>query len=478
MSIEKLNGCPPQRQPRWARPRLSTTWALVLLALTLSVPPPIVGQARPDTTQATRDTTVKRWGWKYHYPNEIETPFMTLRLGGGVLMDYAWYEQDNTSREQRAIDTAPTAPGETIDRPYIPQLSLSAMSEEQVRATRVQQELAPELPAAFKFRDTRFAISGRFNTRRPITYQSGIMWNGTTREWLIRQTGILVAVPELWGHVWIGRAKEGVSLNRVMVGYDGWTMERFTFSDASIPLLADGIKWLGYLPKQHLLWNLGLFADPLSKGQTFSYYERQAALRLAYVRMDADSLKLLHVGVALRIGKPTDDTLQLKSKPESTTAPNFVDTGKFPAKSSGLVGVEAYYRPGNWLFGGEYYLQKADSPESDHPFFHGGDIVTSWLVTGETRPYTTVGGYFRAVAPNEPVFEGGAGALELVLRLSYIDLTSGTLEGGRFWRLTPALNWHLNRYIRVELGYGYGVLDRFGMKGVTQFFQGRLQTVL
>ena len=72
----------------------------------------------------------------------------------------------------------------------------------------------------------------------------------------------MVAVPELWGHVFVGRTKEGFSLNKVMVGYAGWTMERSTMSDASIPILADGIKWLGLqhespLDLEHrLLWRL------------------------------------------------------------------------------------------------------------------------------------------------------------------------------------------------------------------------------
>ncbi|HEY0811039.1 MAG TPA: porin, partial [Longimicrobiales bacterium] len=310
----------------------------------------------------------------------------------------------------------------------------------------------------------------------PIVWTAGLMWDAATREFLVRQTGIIVPVPEIWGHLWIGRSKEGISLNRVMVGYDGWTMERFTFSDASIPLLADGIKWLGYVPHKNVIWSLGVFADPLSKGQTFSHYEEQAVGRIAYLKLDPDSATLLHVGLGLRIGRPTDDSLRLRSKPESTTAPNFVDTGKFAADLSGTVGVEAYYRPGSWLFGGEYYFQKVDSEQTGSPVFHGGDIVATWMVSGEIRPYETKGAFFRAILPKRPVLEGGWGALELLLRLSYIDLTDGTLEGGKFWRLTPGLNWYLNRNLRLEVGYGYGVLDRFGMKGTTQFFQTRLQS--
>jgi phosphate-selective porin OprO/OprP len=76
------------------------------------------------------------------------------------------------------------------------------------------------------------------------------------------------------------------------------------------------------------------------------------------------------------------------------------------------------------------------------------------------------------------VFEGGPGALEAVLRYSYSDFDSGTIQGGKFWRITPMLNWHLSDNVRLEFVYGYGMLDRFGLKGGTQFFQTRLQLQL
>jgi phosphate-selective porin len=63
----------------------------------------------------------------------------------------------------------------------------------------------------------------------------------------------------------------------------------------------------------------------------------------------------------------------------------------------------------------------------------------------------------------------------LVARFSYIDLDGGTIRGGRFWRFTPMVNWHLSDHVRLELAYGYGVLDRFSLTGATQFFQSRLQ---
>jgi phosphate-selective porin OprO/OprP len=143
-----------------------------------------------------------------------------------------------------------------------------------------------------------------------------------------------------------------------------------------------------------------------------------------------------------------------------------------------MAGVEAYYRPGPWLFGTEYWFQDVSSAATKEPVFQGGDIVATWLITGETRAYNTVGGFFKAISPARTVFEGGPGAWEAVLRLSYIDLDSGTVRGGRFWRLTPMVNWHLSDNVRLEMAYGYGSLDRFGVTGGTQFFQSRIQLQL
>ena len=101
-----------------------------------------------------------------------------------------------------------------------------------------------------------------------------------------------------------------------------------------------------------------------------------------------------------------------------------------------------------------------------------------WLATGEVRGFNTVSGYFKAVSPKKTVFEGGTGAVELSMNFSYMDMDGGNLRGGKFWRVTPCVKWHLMDYLRVELAYGYGKLDRFDLQGTTRFFQGRFITGL
>ena len=300
-------------------------------------------------------------------------------------------------------------------------------------------------------------------TKRSVNWSAGIMYDWVAHKWFIRQTGFLIAVPEIYSNFWVGRTKEGPSLNRVMSGYDVWMMERFTFSDAAIPLLADGIRWQGYVPKYHLIWNLGGFADWLSKRESFSSFSKQVAGRVGYVKMASDTAgNLFHVALSFQFGSPTHDTLQLKSKPEAFEAPLFINTGKFPATAAQFGGIEIYRRTGSWLYGTEYYLERATSPQTDNPVFNGGDVFVTWLMTGETRSYVAPGSVFTAVSPKRSVFDGGTGAVEWLVRLSNIDLTAGTLEGGKFWRVTPGMNWYLSDNVRLEFEYGYGVLTRFG----------------
>ena len=367
--------------------------------------------------------------------NQHDGRLFTLRIGGGFLFEYAGYAQDEDSRNQIALSPGP------------------------------------------KTRDLRILLRGRLKFKRPTTWSAGIMRDFVTNDWTFRQTGLMVDVPEIYGQIFIGRSKEGFSLNKVMVGYAGWTMERTPMSDAAIPILADGIKWLGYLPTKHLLWNVGFYGDAVSEGESFSTYAHQLSGRVAWVPLASEET-VLHIGLNLRHGKPADGMLQLRARPESFGAPFVVDTGRFPAENTKTTALEAYYRPGNLLVGTEYLLQAVDAAESGDPVFHGGAAAISWLATGETRVYNTRGGFFDQVSPARPVFQGGPGAWELVANLSFVDLDGGSRRGGKFWRITPMVNWHLSDNMRLEIAYGYGSLNRFSLVGDTQFFQSRLQLQL
>jgi phosphate-selective porin OprO/OprP len=104
--------------------------------------------------------------------NEFDGKHFTLRVGGGFLYEYAAYAQDDASKQQH--------------------------------------ELLPD----DKVRDMRVLLKGRFKffKKRAVTYSMGIMYDSANEEWVARQTGIMVDVPEIWGSLFVGRTKEGFSL--------------------------------------------------------------------------------------------------------------------------------------------------------------------------------------------------------------------------------------------------------------------------
>ena len=367
---------------------------------------------------------------------EFDGPLSSLKLGGGFLYEYAAYIQDDVSKEQI--------------------------------------EMEPE----FKVRDFRITMSGRVKVERFLTWKLGIMYDAPSSSWFIRETGIMVGMPELSGHIFVGRTKEGFSLNKVMNGYAGWTMERQMALDV-IPILADGIKLMGFLPKQRLLWNVGVFSDWLSKAQSFSTYNWQFALRAGWLPIYSESNEtILHLGVSYRYGETEDGKIRVRSRPEATPAPYFIDTDTFQSDHSNHLGYEIYFSSGPFMIGSEYYWHKFNSATTDNPLFEGGEVVATYVITGESRSYSTVSGIYGFIPVSKSVFDGGPGTWEVVIRYSTLDLNGGTLTGGKFWRITPMINWYLSENVRLELAYGYGVLNRFNLEGVTQFFQSRIQFML
>ena len=159
-------------------------------------------------------------------PNEFEGSKATFKIGMGFIYDYTTYVQSDVFKEQMSI-------GEY------------------------------NIESRGKLRDFRILGSGRFKTKRSLAFKFAYMWDGDKDTWLMRESGFTIGVPELAGHIFVGRTKEGFSLVKVMNGHSPWSFERLMAIDL-IPIMADGIKWFGYLPKSRIFWNLGYFNDIIS----------------------------------------------------------------------------------------------------------------------------------------------------------------------------------------------------------------------
>ncbi len=305
------------------------------------------------------------------------------------------------------------------------------------------------------------------------------MWDAAEESWRFRQTGLMIEIPELWGRLFIGRTKEGISMNKIMVGYQGWTMERATANDAFVPILADGVKWMGNSPGGSFLWSLGWFGDRLSEDESFNKFDTQAAVRGVWLPLAADAPddELLHLGLGYRWAKSNDGFFQFKSKPESFPAQSFaIDTGKLPgrplepARARGVLparslGVRLRVLPAPGELEARRAIRSCTAARYSRPIWSPERLVRT-----TARAVTSTASRPRARCSRA---DGARGSSSVVSRTAIS--TTQAIEGGTFWRITPMVNWYLTDNIRLEFTYGYGVLDRFGIKGGTQFFGTRIQ---
>ena len=239
-----------------------------------------------------------------------------------------------------------------------------------------------------------------------------------------------------------------------------------------------GIRFSNTIASGRMTWSAGWFNNWLDDGLSFDQSGNIFAGRVSGLPIEADGGRtLLHLGVSAVYRQAQNGTFISKSVPEVYEAPDFVDTGSFPADHATSIGGELAAVEGPFTLSGEYTATGVSSPQTGNPRFYGYYVESSWTLTGETRPYDHTLGAFGMISPAAPFSfkHGGAGAWELAARYSSVDLTSGTITGGKFDRISGALSWYPTSQWRFEFNYGYGRLNRFGLEGRTSFYQLRLQ---
>jgi phosphate-selective porin OprO and OprP len=395
------------------------------------IPDGTEGEYFPKPYDSLKDLSKKdKWGnW-----NEFDGPLTTLKFGLGFMAEYAGFSQDSISKQQ--------VPGATNNT---------------------------------SVRDFRYTMSGIVKSKREITWKAGINYDGNAGTWRVRETGVQFKMPELSGYIFVGRTKEGYSLQKIQNGFTLWRFERPMIQDL-VPILGDGIKYSGYYPKQHLQWTLGTYFNIFgNESQPQTTFKRSIASRLVWLPIySTPTNSVLHIALNLWHGRVLGDSLQVRSKPEVSKSPYFVDTKKFRADVVNSISGEIYYRTGPFMAGTEFAAHYVNSPENGNPIFTGAFFFLLYSFTGETRPYAPNFGTFTFQTVKKSVFKGGPGNIEATVSFSNINLDNGAITGGKFWRLTPEIFWSLDRNYFTTIAYGFGVLNKDNEKGDTQFFQWRV----
>ena len=166
-------------------------------------------------------------------------------------------------------------------------------------------------------------------------------------------------------------------------------------------------------------------------------------------------------------------TLTLSDRPELRIDPTaLVSTGALANVSAAQVySAEAAATYGPLFFQGEYFWFNVERnaatglPPIGAPNlkFEGGYAQASYVLTGETHTYNSGSAAYNGIAPANPfsLSGGGWGAWEIAGRYSTIDLNdrlaqANGVAGGRQTVYTLALNWYVNRNVRLMFDYLHG----------------------
>lgn len=262
---------------------------------------------------------------------------------------------------------------------------------------------------------------------------------------------------------------------------DDWRIEAGAFAAHSLDSSLDNDGWIGaarltYMPKA--------LGGQLHLGVNYQY---------------RDFASNVSGGTSTGSNMPSVNQLaRYRARPGSQlTDVRFVDTGSFAATGDSILGVEAAGIFGPLHFAGEVQWLKARGYRAGdlatgrdafsggntavvpvaNPGFFGAYGEIGYFLTGETRGYKRGDGTWSRTKVLDPIGKGGAGAVQLLARYEYLDLSDANLQSGptnNFATGTSTLaainsrlgrggtqssyllgvNWHLNDYLRLMLNYG------------------------
>jgi len=255
-------------------------------------------------------------------------------------------------------------------------------------------------------------------------------------------------------------------------------MERAAFDDAFVNTRRIGLSG-GYVNKAgNFRWNAGIFAAH-SIDNTFDNEGWIAATRAVYSPVLGGNQ--FHFGANFQHRKfqannnqiassangapSTSQIARYRARPfTQTTDIRFVDTGSFAAKGDSIFGLEfgAIMKSLHFAAEGQYLKSRVGYDVGDtfgatndldqfvfgtsgcptgvstcpayvvpdsNPSFWGGYLEAGYFFTGETRGYKN--GIWDRTKVLKPFSKGGWGALQLNVRVDYLDLQSGALKNAR-----------------------------------------------
>jgi phosphate-selective porin OprO and OprP len=326
-------------------------------------------------------------------------------------------------------------------------------------------------------RSTRFMLSGGIGPESyRVHYFASYAWNGFDAPqnkkptWNFSDLIFTFPVGKL-GAITFGKSKEPFVYE--MVGDAAFlpSLERVLnpfFNSRNV-----GVTLSNTLFEKRVTYSAGWYNDWWVQKRPFDGSSNQFAARITgLLSINEDGSKYLHVGAGVRYAGATDGVIQLRGKPESDVTSFYVDTGKIPASNQKEFGFEGLWNHDNFSILTEYVRSQVDATQFANPSLYGVYVTTSWIITGEHRPYDRNVGFARRLIPQHRW-----GAFELAARYSHLDLTDKSVHGGVLDKGLLDFSWYPNRWWRFGVAGGFTSLNRASLIGYTTALQTRIQFV-
>ena len=265
------------------------------------------------------------------------------------------------------------------------------------------------------------------------------------------------------GSLTLGHLKEPFGLERSTAGTTLLFLERSPAA-ALTPSRNLGLAFHDTLLDQRATWAAGVFREPGSLRSPFGDEFGLSARFTCLPWYEEDGERLLHLGFGYSRRQPSDGLLSLSEGLPLHRSPTMVDSGDIPTDALSLMSVELGANLGAWNLQGEWITTAVDVTAAPNEVLPGYFLQASWLLTGERRSYRRSRGRFGAPELPSAIRSGNpiAGAWELAVRTSKLDLDSGSIQGGVLRGRSIGLNWYLSDSFKAQLDYEFARLQSVG----------------
>lgn len=364
------------------------------------------------------------------------------------------------------------------------QLDVASFSQDDDSETTVG-----DIPAGAEFRRARLSAEGEFGLALPTFFKLEVDFAGEIPdEGTVAFKDVYLGVRSIPGvnNFQVGHFKEPSSLEGLTSSRYLTFLERSAAVEAFWPERNLGAMVYNTALDERMTWAAGGFTevDDTNPASDLDSNWRAVGRVAGQPWWDEDSKgrKFVHLGISGSYYEPRGGAHRFRSRPEAHLAPRFVDTGSIPADHSILVGTEAAVVYGPFSVQGEYFrnwVSGTTTPTGDSPSFDGYYLFGSWFITGENRAYRRATGAFDRLRPTNNFGWGehsGAGAWELALRYSRVNLNDEGIRGGRLHDYTAGVNWYLNPNMKIQFNYVLANLERNSLESNTHIFETRFAT--